>query len=169
MEVLCSDREEVRINAVSVVSHLHNSKSIRDNGSITVLAFLHNEESNLVKQAVNSFFIELINTSGSDEVLLNTIIPDVITRFTELLHHINHKTNLKYLKNINLYNILYKSYKQNKDLLKDNKDNKNNKVNNDKSKMKKLIIEAQEKKNITEHVMKQFSSMIEYLISLAEE
>mmetsp|Transcript_58750 Transcript_58750/g.127561 ORF Transcript_58750/g.127561 Transcript_58750/m.127561 type:complete len:103 (+) Transcript_58750:589-897(+) len=88
MEVLCSEQAEVRISAVSVVSHLHNSKSIRDNGSITVLAFLHSERNKQVAQAVNSFFVELINTSGSDEVILNTIIPDVITKFTEIMHFI---------------------------------------------------------------------------------
>jgi len=93
MEVLCSEQAQVRISAVSVVSHLHNSKSIRDNGSITVLAFLHNEECLLVQQAVNSFFIELINTSGSDEVLLNTIIPDVITRFSEIMAHVNDRSS----------------------------------------------------------------------------
>lgn len=112
MEALCFEHFDVKISAVSVVSHLHNSKSIRDNGSITVLAFLHNDECKMVSQAVNSFFAELINTSGSEEILLNTIIPDVITRFTEILQFINNEDthDLKYMKNINLFNILNKKF-----------------------------------------------------------
>ena len=85
MEILCCKDEKVRLAAVSMVSHLHFSKTIRDNGSITVLAFLHNESSQNVSQVVNSFFMELINTTGSEDVILNTIIPDVVTKFTDIL------------------------------------------------------------------------------------
>jgi len=77
--------DQVRSNAVTVISHLILTKALKDVTAVSSLAMLHNDHSPGILRTVNLFWKELIESSGSEEELMQKIIPDVLVRLSTKL------------------------------------------------------------------------------------
>jgi len=75
----------VRSNAVTVISHLILTKALKDVTAISSLAMLHNDQQPIILRTVNLFWKELVESSGSEEELMQKIIPDVLVRLSSRL------------------------------------------------------------------------------------
>lgn len=73
----------VKVNAITVISHLVLSKNLKDTRAISSIAFLNDDINDQIKSSVDAFMSELISMSGNEEELLQKVIPDVILRLTE--------------------------------------------------------------------------------------
>lgn len=82
-KILENTDSEVKSASVTVISHLVLTKNLKDVRAISSMAFLHDDKEESVKVAVDLFFNELISTSGSEDELLQKVIPDVILLMNE--------------------------------------------------------------------------------------